>query len=129
MKRFDSTMTMDELDEKASQPLQWQNVLFLQINAINNLMNTQSPGLPNAVEALDSNLVYFRDPQYNTDIAEMNKNIEKMVKDFRGRDGQLPKDRLDTIEWYRAKTKFEIILKLIGRSGYYPIPLASFREE
>lgn len=117
-----------ELDERTSEPMKWQQVLFLQVRDINRAMNEQNPGFPSSVEIFNSDLVYFRDEKYDKDIADMEKSIKATIQKNRRPDGNVPPDKFKGIEWSRAKTLFEINLKLIGRAGFYPEQQAEWKE-
>lgn len=118
-----------ELDEKTSRPLEWQNVLFRQIDRILAAITEQKGDFMAGVEGLDMALAFFKekDPSFHAEMKRIADEADKYVNDLRSIGGEIARGDLHGVAYARAKLKMEELLRLIGRAGFYPEQQAEWK--
>lgn len=118
-----------ELDDKTSQPMDWQKVLFLQIDRINKAMTSMEGNFMAGIDALEMDLAFFttRDPQFKKDLEAIDKQSEQWLAEASDRIGGVTVDKRLTIAYARARELMKALLRLMGRAGFYPEQQAKFQ--
>lgn len=118
-----------ELDDKISTPMDWQKVLFLQIDRINKAMTNTEGNFMAGIDALEMDLAFFseKDPVFKDDLAEIDKQAKIWLKKSMGSGGGVSTDKKMTLAYARARELMKALLRLMGRAGFYPENQATFK--
>lgn len=124
-------MEKDHVDERAGEKIERQDLLFKQINRIN---EAHSLGLSNfiaAVENLEINLT----PEINKnkatqrDLKKLDTWYDKALKEAKNNKDQfVSRDSLDSILFQFSKAKFKILMLLMDDKGMLPIKHADYYD-
>lgn len=109
-----------DIEEKTSQPMAWDKVLFLQVNRINEAMTQLNGNFMNGIEALDMDLAFFHDKEYHKDMASLEKEAKDWLETQTQLGGHIPENDYMASAFARAKVQMKILLRLMGRCGFYP---------
>lgn len=116
-----------EIEEKTSQPMPWERVLFLQINRINESMTQLSGDFMSGIEALDMDLAFFHDEKYSKEMEDLNKQAKAWIATQKQIGGYIPQEAQTAQSFARAKEHMKILLRLMGRCGFYPESQGSWK--
>ena len=121
-------ITLDEkIDGTTSAPMDWAKVIFLQIDRINRAMTEQQGNFMAGIDALEMDLAYYQDPQFDKDIKEIEDQAKKYLKTNTNYTGGADTDKRMTLAYARAREKMKALLRLIGRKGFYPEQQGHFK--
>lgn len=105
----------------------WDKVLFMQVNRINESMTQLSGNFMNGIEALDMDLAYFYDLQYHSEMKKLDQEAGDWLEKQKQIGGHIPENSYAASAFARAKMHMRILLKLMGRCGFYPESQAGWK--
>ncbi len=105
--------------------LQFTGLIYGQINRI---MLAYSEGDPKtrferiwmSIEGLEALLTYYHDKLYALGVRKHEEDINKALEKMDALKKVLTHEDLQNTDFLRSKKKFEELIKLIGRAGFYP---------
>lgn len=117
-----------ELDDKTSAPMDWQKVLFLQIDRINKAMTKMEGNFMAGIDALEMDLAYFseKDPKFKADLQEIERQANKWMAERSDMHGDIESDKRMTLAYARSRELMKALLRLMGRAGFYPEQQAEY---
>lgn len=120
-----------ELDDKTSQPMEWQKVLFLQIDRINKAMTDMEGNFMAGIDALEMDLAFFseNDPLFERDLEDIERQSREWLRKAKGMTGGVERDKMLTLAYARSRELMKALLRLMGRSGFYPEQQAAFKGD
>lgn len=117
-----------EMDEKTSKPMEWQQVLFLQVNRINDAMTRGDGNFMAGIEALEMDLAFFseNDKAFKNDIKDIDVEATKWLVKQKQVGGYVPNEDQAAAAYARSKLLMKALLRMIGRAGFYPESQSSY---
>lgn len=119
----------NEMEERTSQPMAWERVLFLQVNRINEAMTQLNGDFISGIESLDMDLAWFHDEKYHKEMSRLDASANEWLEKQRQVGGYIPNDTQTAAAFARAKEHMKILLRLMGRSGFYPETQSKWKSE
>lgn len=107
-------------DPQAAEQINFQALLFLQINRCNILLSNMSPNFPASVEALESTAHPYLDEKYLEAKRLLNKVMKENLKTKINSTGNIDRFILQNAAMYRAQRKMKMILQSAERAGLLP---------
>lgn len=125
-----ATNISQELDEKTSKPLEFQQVLFLQANRILQSWSERRSDFIEGIEALDAAMAYFKekDKKFAEELKAIDKRADEEMRKARRYGGSIPPEDMNQITYIRSKLRLEALMKLMGRAGFFPESQAEWVE-